>query len=373
MRIEALLCCGLALGCSKPPKPAQAHPAAVENPVKESALTTVKLTPEAESRLGVTTAPLEKRAAPRVRKVAGELVVPVGRTVTVTAPMAGTVLASGVELLKPGTMVKRGQVVMRLFALPSAADIAAAESRLETARKRAQRAADLLKEGAVAERANEDAQLELKLAEANLAAARPQGGGGGKLALPLTAPRDGVLRDLRVGEGQSVAAGTILFQVDALEELWVRAPLFAGDAAYVVDGAPATVRSLSAEPNDPGREAKPAAAPPAADPVAVSVDVFFSVPNDDRAFQPGERVMVSVPLSGDEASLVAPWSALIYDVHGGAWVYEAAGAQTFVRRRVEVKHRTGDTAVLASGPAVGTRVVTAGVLELFGVEFGAGH
>jgi membrane fusion protein, heavy metal efflux system len=300
-------------------------------------------------------------------------VVPLGRTVTVSAPMAGTVLAAGAELARPGARVKRGQVVMRLFALPSAADLAAAESRLETARKRAQRAQQLLEQGAVAERANEDAQLELKLAEANLAAARPSGGGGGKLALPRTASRDCILRDVRVGDGQSVAAGTVLFQVDALDELWVRAPLFAGDVALVAPGTSATVRSLSVKANDPGREARPAAAPPAADPLAVSVDLFFSVPNDDRAFQPGERVMVSVPLSGGEDALVAPWSALVYDVQGGAWVYEAAGAQTFVRRRVEVKHRSGDTAVLAHGPAIGTRVVTAGVLELFGVEFGAGH
>ena len=33
----------------------------------------------------------------------------------------------------------------------------------------------------------------------------------------------------------------------------------------------------------------------------------------------------------------------------------------------------GDVAVLSSGPPVGTRIVTVGVAELFGTEFGVGH
>lgn len=354
-------------------KPAEKIAAAkVEHPVQEGELTTVKLTERAEQRLGITTAPIESKSVPRVRQVAGEVMVPTGRSIFASAPMAGTVLAPPSGMLAPGTTVKRGQVILRLLALPSAADIAAAETRLAAAQRRAARNEQLLKEGAVAERASEDAQAELALAEANLAAARPRGGGNTKLALAIESPRDGVLRDVRVGEGQAVAGGSPLFQIDALDEVWIRVGVYAGDVQTLGAASTATVRTLAAGASAPGLEAKRIAAPPSADPLAVTVDLYFSLPNEARALFPGERVMVSLPLDSSEAKLVAPWSAVIHDIHGGTWVYEARAPQTYARRRVEVLHRVGELAVFASAPPAGTSVVTAGVAELFGVEFGAG-
>ena len=71
-------------------------------------------------------------------------------------------------------------------------------------------------------------------------------------------------------------------------------------------------------------------------------------------------------------SLVVPWSAVTHDVNGGTWVYENTSPQTFVRRRVQVRHVAGTEAVLESGPKVGTKVVSVAVAELFGTEFGIG-
>jgi hypothetical protein len=70
--------------------------------------------------------------------------------------------------------------------------------------------------------------------------------------------------------------------------------------------------------------------------------------------------------------LVVPWSAVTHDINGGAWVYENVAPQQYARRRVEVRRVVGPLAVLARGPAVGAKVVTAGVAELFGTEFGTG-
>ena len=41
-----------------------------------------------------------------------------------------------------------------------------------------------------------------------------------------------------------------------------------------------------------------------------------------------------------------------------------------VRRRVQVSRVAGDQAVLATGPAVGSKIVTVGAAELFGTEVG---
>ena len=79
---------------------------------------------------------------------------------------------------------------------------------------------------------------------------------------------------------------------------------------------------------------------------------------------------VTIPLRQGTASLAAPWSAIVFDADGGAWVYEQTGAATFVRRRVQVERAVGDVAVLVSGVRPGARVVATGAAELFGVEFG---
>ena len=44
------------------------------------------------------------------------------------------------------------------------------------------------------------------------------------------------------------------------------------------------------------------------------------------AVRPGERVSVLLPLTGSEQALVVPTAAVVYDMNGGAWVYEATGA-----------------------------------------------
>ncbi len=363
MRTEALVCC-LLLSCAKASDVAKPTPAAtLKNPVNEEALTTVTLTARAVERLGLKTAPLQHREAARERVIAAELLVPPGQSLLVSAPMSGVAIVPG--SLVPGARVKRGQLLLRLAPLPTPAELNAAEARLDIAKKRAQRNAELVKEGAVAERSNEDAQLELALAEANLAASRP--GASGRASIPLFASRDGVLRDLRVADGQTVAAGVPLFQLDSLAQLWVRAPV---PSSLATATSATSVRSLGAAVTRPVTALD---APPSADPLAATVDRFFLLDNHDGAFRPGQRVLVSFALGGETPSPVIAASAVMLDLHGGEWVYEALGENRFARRRVQVRSTLGGDVVLASAPVVGTSIVITGATELFGVEFGAGH
>ena len=76
--------------------------------------------------------------------------------------------------------------------------------------------------------------------------------------------------------------------------------------------------------------------------------------------------------SGQAEYLVIPASAVLYDIHGGTWVYIQASPHVFSRRRVEVSHMSGEMAVLARGLNQGDRVVTAGAAEIYGTEFGVG-
>ena len=70
---------------------------------------------------------------------------------------------------------------------------------------------------------------------------------------------------------------------------------------------------------------------------------------------------------------VVPYGAVLYDAKGDTWVYTSPEALVFVRQQIEVDYVSGDRAVLSSGPAAGTKVVTVGAAELFGAEFEVGH
>ena len=75
---------------------------------------------------------------------------------------------------------------------------------------------------------------------------------------------------------------------------------------------------------------------------------------------------------GGKLRKVIPYAALLYDLHGQAWVYTNPAPLTFVRASVNVDSINGDQVMLSQGPPSGTAVVTVGVPELYGTEFEGG-
>ena len=70
---------------------------------------------------------------------------------------------------------------------------------------------------------------------------------------------------------------------------------------------------------------------------------------------------------------VVPYSTLIYDLHGNAWVYKSPEPRTFVRHKLDIHRIEGDLIYLNDGPQVGTVVASVGAAELYGTEFAVGH
>lgn len=362
------------LGSCKPQAspPAAAKPAAVT--AKEGDLITVTLTPEAEARLGIRTADVELRKVARARPLGGEAVLPPGQDVTVAAPLAGML---GGEPPRAGGRVARGQAVFTLAPLLSAesrASIAAlqaeavgaievAKVQLEASKIALARADQLFRDKAGSQKGIDEAKAQRDAAQAALKAAeaRRDAVGGALGTMAVASPIGGVLRKLHAAAGQQVVAGAPLFEVADLGRLWIRVPVFTGDLA-AIDGA----QEIAIE----GLPARPAGAPPSADPAAATADLTYEVDNKAGTLRPGQKVVVNVPLRAEEESPVVPWSAVIHDVHGGTWVYERAGDRKYVRSRIRLRHVAGGTAALASGPKPGTKVVAAGAAELYGFEFG---
>ncbi len=380
----------IAAACHGPtaPAPHASHPATVAHPVKEAELTTVTLTPRAVERLGITTAAVQRVTGTQVRTFAGDVSVPPGRALVMAAPLAGTVRAPTQGLPRPGTTVTQGTLLMWLtpFAVPdrdvraqTVRAVDAARARLAAANLRATRTELLARQRAGSERASEEARADRDTAAADLRAAETRLSAlrrsplDSDVRVPVTAPHAGVIRQVLAAPGQMVAAGASLVEVTAADALWVRVAAYAGDLSAIDPRAQARVARLGEPASAEGIAADPVVAPPSADPLAATVDLFYAFAPGATPLRQGERVRVSIPGTAPESALSVPWSSVITDVHGGQWVYETTGPGVYVRRRVAVLRVEGDRAILTRGPREGTTVVAVGVAELYGTEFGAGH
>lgn len=375
-------------GCSKDEKPKHESPSEVQNPVKESDLTTVKITPQAEKRLGIRTVTLKTDQVQATREVGGEIQAVPGQAVTIVAPVQGTL--RGGSGLTAGQRVRQGQTLYQLVPLPPERDLLTlnqgteqARIQLRVTRARLQRAEELLADRAGSVRARDDARADVALAERNLADAQARkaamsGSTGGGQPLPIRAPLSGVVQRVAVAPNTIVTTNTVLVELAALNKVWVRVPLFVGDLRRLGADQTVAVRPLNGGAPRIGR---PVEAPTlGAASGTATADVFFEVDNTDEAFRPGERVAVDVKLSnaanasnGGTPALTIPAAALLYDASGGQWVYVRTAPQQYTRQRVEVQRAVGDQLVVSRGVQPGAVVVTDGAAELFGTEFGGSH
>ena len=69
---------------------------------------------------------------------------------------------------------------------------------------------------------------------------------------------------------------------------------------------------------------------------------------------------------------VIPYSAILYDLNGGTWVYTSPAPLIFVRESITVDYIDGDMVILTDGPPSGTTIVTVGAPELYGADTGVG-
>jgi hypothetical protein len=83
----------------------------------------------------------------------------------------------------------------------------------------------------------------------------------------------------------------------------------------------------------------------------------------------GKRLRVQLAEKGGSRRETVPYSAVIYWIDGGAWVYTQIAPLTFVRAPIVIDQIDGDVVVLKSGPPAGTRIVSVGGEELLGTEF----
>jgi len=402
------------LGCNKSDTQAlpKTEPAHVDRHVDEQDLNTITLTERAAERLGIQLVATRLAEIRRKRTVGGEVMLPPGQTIIVSAPIAGTLfLPAGGTAPVPGSRVRAGQILFtfepmltperdvltpseRVRVAQTKAAVATAqieaERQIESARVSLEvaqiaydRTVQLLKNKAGSQRSVDEAEANRKLArEAQITAeVRYKFLSGIKLdeqagelaSRAIESPVSGVLQGLDTAAGETVSAGEVLFSVITTNRVWIRVPVYVGQWRDIDTGQAALIAEFGQQPDLAPREAKYVSAPPSANAVATTVDVYYALGNEDGRLYPGQKLAVTLPLRSRAASLLVPFSAILYDIHGGAWVYEQLEQHVYARRRVSVEYVDGDDAVLVTGPDPGRMVVTDGAAELFGTEFGVGH
>ena len=394
-----------------PAKPAP--PAVVTNAPKEAALSTVVLSPEAEQRLGVVVVSVVEKDIKRHRMLGGEVVLPPGQSAAVTAPFNGTIMKPETTTeLTPGMIVQHGQVVYRILpmlaveheALTEVQQVQLTQSRtalatlqiesqqrvksaqveLENAIIELKRAQHLFEEKAGSKQLVDTNEAKVKLAQQALEAAKEGARYLEKATLDasamtlepldIKAPLTGVLSNFVSVSGQTVVQGGLLFNVTNMDSLWIRVPVYVGQLREIDIGQSATIREFGRTDLSKGETVTPIIAPPSANPTAATVDLFYELKSPEAWIRPGHKVAVTIPLHDNASCRVVPWSAVVFDIYGGSWVYQRTAPQTYIRKRVEVefvyKAETEYLAILRNGPEVGSEIVTDGAAEIFGTELG---
>jgi RND family efflux transporter MFP subunit len=367
------------------------------------------LTPEAEKRLGIRVVPAERKNVLRRRTLGGEVVLPPGQVLRVSAPLSGT-LAAPVDgrARAAGDLVTAGETVFQLLPMLSPErqvltpaeqaqmaqlraslatlqieaeqEVRSAQVTLEAAETSLRRATQLFQDKAGSRQAVDDAEAARSLARKRLEAAeartgylskvKPDADSGQLQPQPIAAPVSGMITKLEAAAGETVVVGMLLFEVNCADRVWIRVPVYVGQWQEVDAGGAALMKQFGQPPEVPPTPIRPAPAPPGADAVAATMDLMYAADNPGGTLRLGQKVEVSVPLRDSGESLVVPWSAVIHDIQGGTWVYQRTAPQTFVRQRVAVRFVSDTLAVLASGPPSGAPIVADGAAELYGTEFG---
>jgi hypothetical protein len=113
-------------------------------------------------------------------------------------------------------------------------------------------------------------------------------------------------------------------------------------------------------------------APPIAETQATIKRLGFGLSQITLPAKAAKRLDIQTGEIRDDPSgrRVAPFSSIIYDLDGDAWVYKVSAPLTYVREAIVIESIKLDSVYLKEGPPAGTKVVTVGVPELYGTEVG---
>lgn len=254
-------------------------------------------------------------------------------------------------LFKEGQRVTKGAPLVRLDTSINDADVQQTRANLTLAKSKYQRAIDLQKQGFVSTQARDEAENNLRIAEASLALSEA------KFAkTEIKAPFSGVIGLRQISVGDYVKEGADMVNLEAIDPLKVD---FRIPEVYVSQLRTGQSLEVSLD-SQPGRifSGQVYAVNPLVDAAGRSVVVRALVRNPDIALRPGMFARVRLITRDVKDALVVPEQALVPQ-GDEQFVYRVVDSRAN-RVKVEVGQRREGRAEVLKGLVAGDMVVTAG-------------
>ncbi len=316
----------------------------------------------------------ERPLRPTLRATGTTMARPDGEVV-VAAPVAGRVASAAGNFPKLGARVTANDLLAVLAPRLEAADlasldlaVASAELEVRSAERERERLAGLKADGAVSERRAQEAVDAADTARGSLASARrrlsqfrsvQQPAGRGEGAVQLRAPLSGTVTEILVAPGAFVEAGTPLFRVTDLTQIWVQAHVPSVDAGRLgtVQGALLLVEGRE-EPIVLAAESLVSAGTHV-DQRTATLPVTFALENAEVRLPIGAALRVELITGEPRTALTVPAAAIIDD-SGLSVVFVQIDGEAFERRVVRTGLREQGQVEIMSGLKAGEHVVTRG-------------
>lgn len=301
--------------------------------------------------------PVSVEAATVAVESVPELITAVGslrsdESITVRPEVAGRISAI---MFNEGQRVAKGATLVRLDTAINAAEVQQARANLKLGQSKYDRAVDLAKSNFISSQAKDEAENNLRVAEAAVSLA------DARLAkMEIKAPFSGIIGLRVVSVGDYVKEGADVVNLESIDPLKVdfRVPEIYMKQVEVGQSLNLTLDAL------PGKtyEGKVSAINPLFDAAGRSIVIRALVRNTDTALRPGMFARVQLITRDEKPAIVVPEQAIV-PLGDEQYVYRVVDGKA-TRVKVDVGRRRAGKVEVRSGLAEKDVVVTAGQIKL---------
>lgn len=273
-------------------------------------------------------------------------------SITLRPEVAGRISAIGFQ---EGQRVTKGEMLVRLDPAINDAEVQQARANLTLAKTKYDRAVDLAKSNFISGQARDEAENNLKVAQAALTLAEAK-----QAKMDIRAPFSGIIGLRSVSIGDYVKEGADMVNLEAIDPLKVD---FRVPEMYLAQVGPGQPLSISLDAF-PGRtfEGRVFAVNPLLDAAGRAVVIRAQIRNADTSLRPGMFARVRLVTKDVQDAMVVPEQALVPQ-GDEQYVYKVVEGKA-VRAKVQVGQRRDGKAEVVAGVAPDDLIVTAGQLKL---------
>jgi len=268
-----------------------------------------------------------------------------------------------------GSLVKKGQIIVRLdasdtnlSAAAAQADVRAAEANYALAKAEVERQRQLVNKKFISQSALDKYEAELKTADARVNQAKAQAAVSGNQSryTALVADRDGVITQIRAEPGQVVDAGEMVAQIADTRQIEVLVAVPESRMAGLKAGDSVTIKLWADREKTYNGKVREIA--PAASSATRAFDVRIAMTDADEAVKLG--MTAGVRFAQTEADKVMIPSTALTQINGknAVWVIDKGGIAN--PREVVAGQYTENGVIITSGLQAGEMVAIAGVHTL---------